>query len=194
MSSSYPKEHKQIVKDLLDGKFILANDSKYEVIRQFEAYYSEFFHESFDYKMILKSDFVYLISNESAENLSRDISIFLAVLCYELDKDGRNFLDSLNFSEFEHEQIDQYFELTSYKDVIQSNKQLKDKPARINFYNTLARRNIIEKSGDERFTFTPAYKVFVEFAQELAKSKSAGDEEVSGGSGEDDKPVDYTLN
>jgi len=189
MSSSYPKEHKQIVKDLLDGKFILANDTKYEIIRQFESYYSEFFQESFDYKMILKSDFVYLISNDSNENLSRDISIFLAVLCYELDKDGRNFLDSLNFSEFEHEQIDQYFELTSYKEVIQSNKQLKDKPSRINFYNTLARRNIIEKSGDERFTFTPAYKVFIEFAQELAKSKSAGDEEVEGG-----KSVDYNLN
>lgn len=190
MSSSYPKEHKMIVKDLLDGKFILANDPKYEIIRQFEAYYSEYFHESFDYKMILKSDFAYLISNESNENLSRDISIFLAVLCYELDKDGRNFLDSLNFNEFEHEQIDQYMENTSYKDVIQSNKQLKDKPARINFYNTLARRNIIEKSGDDRFLFTPAYKVFVEFAQEIAKSKSAGDEEVTGG----DKTPDFTLN
>ncbi len=192
MSSSYPKEHKQIVKDLLDGKFILANDTKYEVIRQFEAYYSEFFQESFEYKMILKSDFVYLISNDSAENLSRDISIFLAVLCYELDKDGRNFIDSLNFNEFEHEQIDQYFENTSYKDVIQSNKQLKDKLSRINFYNTLSRRNIIEKTGEERFMFTAAYKTFVEFAQELAKSKSAGDEEVEGTA--EEPPVDYTLN
>ena len=181
MSSSYPKEHKQIVKDLLDGKFILSNEPKYEVLRQFEGYYSEFFQESFDYKMILKSDFVYLISNESNENLSRDISIFLAVLCYELDKDGRNFLDALNFNEFEHEMIDNYFENTSYKDVIQSNKQLKDKPSRSNFYNTLNRRNIIEKTGEDRFTFTPAYKVFVDFAAELTRSRTAKVEDETEG-------------
>lgn len=175
MSSSYPKEHKQIVKDLLDGKFVLANDPKYDVIRQFDSYYSEFFQESFDYRMVLRSDYVYLVSDDSNEQLSRDISIFLAVLCYELDKDGRNFLDSLSYDEFEHSQIDQYFENTSYREVILSNKQLRDKASRINFYNMLNRRNILEKTGDERFMFTPAYRVFVDFAIELAKSRASGE-------------------
>ena len=33
------------------------------------------------------------------------------------------------------------------------------------------KKNIIEKISDDRFYFTPAYKVFIDFAQELATSK-----------------------
>ena len=33
------------------------------------------------------------------------------------------------------------------------------------------RRNIIEKNGDDRFSFTNAYKVFIDFARELGSSR-----------------------
>lgn len=201
-NSSYPKEHKQIVKELLDGKFVLSNDPKYDVIRQYDSYYSEFFQESFDYRMILRSDYVYLVSDDSNEQLSRDISIFLAVLCYELDKDGRNFLDSLSYDEFEHKQIDFYFENTSYREVILGNKQLRDKASRLNFYNMLSRRNIAEKTGEDRFMFTPAFRVFVDFAIELAKSRTTGAEtegpeieyESKDAGGNEAESADYSMN
>jgi hypothetical protein len=35
----------------------------------------------------------------------------------------------------------------------------------------MARRNIIEKTAEDRFMFTPAYNVFIDFAKELAKEK-----------------------
>jgi hypothetical protein len=38
--------------------------------------------------------------------------------------------------------------------------------------DTLDRRNIIEKTGNQKFVFTAAHKNFTEFAMELAKAKT----------------------
>ena len=35
------------------------------------------------------------------------------------------------------------------------------------------KKNIIEKISDDRFYFTPAYKVFIDFAKELAETRGA---------------------
>jgi hypothetical protein len=48
---------------------------------------------------------------------------------------------------------------------------MKDSFSRKQFYATLNRRNIIEKTGEHRFTFTQAYKVFIDFAADFAKGK-----------------------
>jgi hypothetical protein len=42
----------------------------------------------------------------------------------------------------------------------------------------MARRNIIFKTFEDRFTFTQAYKVFVEFAKELALKRIKGEPET----------------
>lgn len=39
------------------------------------------------------------------------------------------------------------------------------------FIRTLARRNIVEKNGDGKFLFTPAHKVFIDFAADFAKGR-----------------------
>lgn len=168
---NYPIYHKQIIKDLLDGKFILSNDKLYQTLKDNDTFYEEFFAESFDYQLIIKTDYAYLVGEESNEMLSRDISIFFGVLSYELDKDGRNFLDLIQYSEFEMSAVDNYFDNSNYKELINSNKQLKDKDSRRTFFNSLNRRNIIVKTAEDKFVFTSAYKVFTEFATELAKSK-----------------------
>ena len=168
----YPKNHKDIVEDLMAGKFILPSVKYFESLKENEAFYSEFFKESFGYTLNITNDFAYVVSPETQETLSRDISIFFAILCYELDRDGRNFLDLLQYSEFEAEEIDRMFENSSFIDLILSNKQLKDGDARRSLLNAMNRRHIIEKITEDRFIFTSAYKVFIEFAIELAKSRS----------------------
>ena len=70
------------------------------------------------------------------------------------------------------EEVDRMFDNSSFIDLILSNKQLKDSDARRTLLNAMNRRHIIEKVTEDRFTFTSAYKVFVEFAIELAKSRS----------------------
>jgi hypothetical protein len=168
----YPKYHKQIVEELMGGKFVLASDKIYEELKENEAFYASFFKASFNYLLHLKQEYAYLTSHETNETLSRDICIFFAILCYELDKDGRNFLDQIQFSEFTIDAVDEYFANSAYTDLIQANKQLKDKDSRRNLINAMSRKNIIEKTGEDRFMFTNAYKVFIDFAVEVAKSRT----------------------
>jgi len=85
----FPRYHKEIVSDLMGGKFILASDQKFISLKDNAAFYEKFFKESFGYELELKSDYGFILSYETGEQLSRDICLFFAILCYELDKDGK---------------------------------------------------------------------------------------------------------
>jgi hypothetical protein len=167
----YPKGHKHVVKELLDGKFVLPTEPLYQVIRENNEFYTAFFKESFDFELRTSNDYCFLLSGESNETLSRDICIFFGILCYELDRDGRNFIEEIQFSEWEGERLDRYFENSTYAELINSNKQLRDKDSRKTFVNSLSRRNIVSKHAEDKWTFTPAFKVFIDFASELARNR-----------------------
>lgn len=169
----FPNHHRQIVDDLISGKFILPTERTYTVLKENEQSYTYFFKASFNYELRVTQDFAYLVSDESNEMLSRDVCIFIALLSYELDRDGKNFLERIQFSEFEVEEIENYFTNSSYIDLILSNKQLRDTDSRKNFLNTLNRRNIIEKTADNRFVFTSAHKFFMDFAADIVKYENA---------------------
>lgn len=170
----YPKYHTQIVEALMGGKFVLATDKVFDELKENETFYNSFFKVSFKYELKFNQEFAYLVSTETTENLSRDISIFFAILCYELDKDGKNFMDELNYAEFEMDKVDEYFENSNYKEIIKSNNQLKDSEARRKLIrNGLIRRNIATKTAEDKFIFTKAHKVFIQFALELAKQRTA---------------------
>ena len=169
----FPNHHRQIVDDLISGKFVLPTERTYTVLKENEQSYTYFFKASFNFELKLTQDFAYLVSDESNEMLSRDVCIFIALLSYELDRDGKNFLERIQFSEFEVEEIENYFTNSSYIDLILSNKQLKDADSRKNFINTMNRRNIIEKTADNRFVFTSAHKFFMDFAADIVKYENA---------------------
>ena len=169
----YPNKHRLIVEELMNGKFILSNEEHFNTLKENEQFYQEFFKVSFDLDLQFKAEYAYLLSKETQENFSRDVSIFIAVLSYELDKDGRNFLEAIEFNEFTVDEIDRYFENSSFIDLIESNKALKDGDSRRTLINGMARRNIIYKNFEDRFSFTQAFKVFVDFAKELALKRMA---------------------
>jgi hypothetical protein len=170
----YPHNHRDIVDNFLNGRFILHSERLYSEVKEHEGFYKTFFKLSFGYELTLTQEYAYILSEDSNENLSRDISIFFAILCYELDKTGKNFLDELEYGYFGYRQIDELFENSSYSELIASNNKLKDGNARKNLFNEMSRRNIIEKESDEAFTLTPAYKVFIEYANELARKRIEG--------------------
>jgi len=170
----YPKNHRQIVGELMNGRFILSRENHFEELKQNEQeFYSPFFQKSFGHKLIITQEYAYLVSEDTDENISRDISIFFAIFCYELDKHGKNFLDGLQYSEYSFEEVNSYFENSSFLDLIHTNKQLKDIDARRRLlFTTMKNRNIIEKTSEDKFNFTPAYKVFNVFAEELGKTRT----------------------
>ena len=173
----YPAHHRQIVEELMSGKFLLNNEEHFNSLKENESFYIEFFKISFDLELIMKPEFCYLLSKETQENFSRDVSIFIAILSYELDRDGRNFIESFDFNEFTFEEVDRYFDNSSFIDLIESNKSLREPDARRTLINGMHRRNIVNKNFEDRFSFTQAYKVFVDFAKELALKRMAVESE-----------------
>lgn len=165
----YPDKHKDIVTSLMDGKFITVEDLLFETIKKKEDFYIDFFENSFDFELIGNHDFYYLVSSETNENTSRDISIFFSILCYELDKDGKNFLEELNYSEFHIDEIIEYFSNSSWTDVIKANKQLNNDESLKRHIGTMVKRNIAVKQSNDRYSFTKAHKLFIEFAKDLIK-------------------------
>lgn len=165
----YPYKHKEIVTSLMEGKFITVADLLFEVIKKNEDFYIEFFEKSFGFELIGNHDYYYLISSETNENTSRDFSIFFSILCYELDKDGKNFLEELNYSEFHIDQIIEYFKNSSWLDVINANKQLNNDENLKRHIGTMVKRNIAVKQNNERYSFTKAHKLFIDFVKDLIK-------------------------
>lgn len=165
----YPDKHKEIVTSLMEGKFITVEDFLFETIKKNEDFYINFFETSFGFEIIGNHDFYYLVSSETNENTSRDISIFFSILCYELDKDGKNFLEELNYSEFHIDEILEYFKNSSWLDVIKANKQLNTDESLKRHIGTMVKRNIAVKKNNDRYSFTKAHKLFIDFAKNLIK-------------------------
>jgi hypothetical protein len=78
---NYPSDHKEIVTQLLDGRFIIYPNALFATIQQQEDEYIEFFKESYGFELTMDAEFAYLSSNEIAEKRTRDFTLFLAILC-----------------------------------------------------------------------------------------------------------------
>ncbi|TXB61379.1 condensin complex protein MksE [Phaeodactylibacter luteus] len=168
--ASYPAQHQEVVEALLvDGRFLLEGDPAFMALKQHLGFYQEFFRQSFGLALEYHSEYAFLQSSRDTDPLSRDICIFLGVLCYELDREGYNLLEQLSFHTLEFEQVEQFFELSSFREVLEATSNLQDAQARRNFYNRLHRRRIIEKVDDQTFRFTPAHKYFLQFARGVAR-------------------------
>jgi hypothetical protein len=168
----YPNKHKQIVTSLMDGRFITIDESYFDIVKENQDFYAEFFDKSFGFELKNTQEFYYLISEETNENTSRDISIFFSIFCYELDKDGKNFMDEIGFSDFHIDEIVDYIKNSSWTDIVKSNKQLNDADSIKRLVgSTMVKRNIAVKHSDDNYSFTKAYKLFIDFARELIKSE-----------------------
>ncbi len=167
----YPNKHKQIVSSLMDGRFITIDDGLFKILEEENQFYKDFFEKSFGFDLKGTQEFFYLISDETNENTSRDISIFFSILCYELDKDGKNFLEELGFSEFHINEIVEYLQNSSWQDVLKANRQLNTSDGIKKLVSTtLVKRNIAIKNAEDRYSFTKAYKLFIDFARDLVSN------------------------
>ena len=168
----YPNKHKQIVTSLMDGRFITIDESYFDIIKEHQDFYVEFFDKSFGFELKNTQEFYYLISEETNENTSRDISIFFSIFCYELDKEGKIFMDELGFSDFHIDEIVDNIINSSWTDIVNSNKQLNNVDGIKRLVgSTMVKRNIAVKHSDDKYSFTKAYKLFIDFARELIKSE-----------------------
>lgn len=166
----YPEHHRQIVEGLLlDGRFLLDGDPEFAALTRHLDFYRPFFLETFGLELEHHADYAFLQSDRDSDTFSRDVCIFLGVLCYELDREGSSITEVLSFQTLEFPAIEQMLELSSFREVLEATRTLATPESRKNFYNRLNRRHIIDKLDEDCFRFTPAHKYFLEFARELAR-------------------------
>lgn len=165
---TYPPEHYQIVKALFsEGRFLLEGEAAFLSLRDHKDFYHRFFKESFRLELALTAEYALLKSSKDTDNLARSICIFLAVLCYELDHEDGNLLETLSFSTFSISEWEDRFEQSSYYNVMEATDRLRSANQRQKFYQQMARRGLIHRLDDDHFKFTAAHRYFLDYARDL---------------------------
>ncbi len=170
----YPKEHKAIVDALTSGQFILYTNPLHTVIVKSDADYIKFFEKTFNYNLIIRNEFIYLTSLDTQENESRNFIVFIALLSRELNLSGKSFKEEIEYKTFYVEDVDKLLSSSTKKDlydlIISSNKTLSS------FLKKWRDRNVIEfrNSNQTEFKFTPAIKLFFEYAILIADAQLKG--------------------
>lgn len=163
---SYPSEHKEIVSQLLDGRFIIYPSPIFAVIQTQEDEYKEFFKESYGFELNIDSELAYLSSNEGTEKRTRDFTLFLAMLCREFDYNGKNFRDSIELATHDIAEIEKLLKQSSKWEILE-----KTSVANFDsFIETWHKKNVLKRTGNQ-FKFTKAVKLFFEFAVNVANAK-----------------------
>ncbi|GHU93767.1 hypothetical protein FACS1894156_1090 [Bacteroidia bacterium] len=167
---NYPTEHKQIVSNLLEGKFIIYPNPLFVKIQEQAEDYKEFFSESFGYELKIETEYTYLISDKNTEKSTRDFVLFLAVLCRELDYSGKNFREQIELATFDIAETEQLLRQSSKWEILDKTSVASSKGGFEGFINTWNYKNVLTKS-DKQFKFTKAVKLFFEFAVNIANAK-----------------------
>ncbi len=170
MTFETPKNHYEIVNDLLKGKFILWNEVYFDTLTKEQDFYKAFFKESFGYELVLRKEFAYLLSKNTGEEFSKRFTVILSILCYEWNLQGRDIKDRIENGSFSVFEIQTLLENSTYSDIF---KLIKLKEEGIEkFLKELDQRNIINLDNNkETFEFTKAVDLFFEFAKEIAENK-----------------------
>jgi hypothetical protein len=163
---NYPAEHKDIVYQLINGKFILYPNPLFIAIQKQDDEYKEFFKASFGYDLIIENEYAYLTSSETHEKKTRDFTLFLAILCRELDYAGKNFKEVIELSTFDTFETEQLLRASSKWEILERTSVANFE----SFIDAWHRKDVLERNGN-KFKFTKAVRVFFEFAVNIANAK-----------------------
>ena len=163
----YPPGHREIVNQLLDGRFIIYPDALFAAIQENDEDYTEFFRESYGYHLNVDAELVYLTGDDSSEKRTRDFTLFLAVLCRELDYSRHNFRDLIELgSGFDIAETEQSLRQSPKWEILEKTSVASFET----FIDSWHRKNVLKRTGTS-FKFTKAVRVFFEFAVNVAHAK-----------------------
>ena len=159
---TYPEKHLEVVKSLLNGRFILHNEELFQIISDSLEFYNDFFKNSYDYELVKSSEVIYLISQVTSEKFSRNIMLVLAVISWEFNRENKNI-----YAEFDKkhsiQSIEELIKKSSFKDScrgINIEKLFKDSTS----------RNLTQYFDNEKsIKFTSAINIFLNAAKEIAE-------------------------
>src|SRR5438067_2832657 len=142
---SYPSEHREIVSNLLDGKFIIYPSPLFTTIQKQEDEYKEFFKQSYGFDLNMDAEFAFLSSIEVTEKRTRDFTLFLAILCRELDYSGKNFRNSIELGTFDIAEAEQLLKQSSKWEILEKTS-VESFDA---FIDTWHKKNVLKRTGNQ---------------------------------------------
>lgn len=164
----YPLEHRDIVAALTNGQFILYTHPHYAVVEKEVDFYRDFFKATFGFDLQLRSEgYIFLSSDEATEKDSRNFLIFLAVLCRELNVNGRDFREDFDLKKFQVDEIQELLEKSSKRELVE---HILGEDGLAKMLKEWGKRKVIEFANlqQTQFKFTKAVNLFFEYAMELA--------------------------
>jgi hypothetical protein len=124
------------------------------------------FPKSFEYRS--DSDHIPLEFYNEVFPLSKKVDLFLGYF-----NSGAFRVLSESFSDFHIDEIIEYIINSTWTDIVKSNKQLNDADSIKRLVgSTMVKRNIAIKHSDDKYSFTKACKLFIDFTRELIRSRA----------------------
>lgn len=175
----YPKQHKEIVRELLSGKFIVDDSPYFDSLHKNTQFYNQFFEETYGYYLEENGEFYYLSSMETTENGSRDVLLFLAVLCYEYHSRGKDIVYKMGEGTFSVEEVARYLEKSAHKDLLKKTQVMDSKIQELDipsFLDQWEKRHLIQYTDKKRrteFQFKKPINLFLDTAFNLYEDSLA---------------------
>jgi len=172
--------HRSVVETLLRGGFVSFGQVEYDFLSEHRRWYEDFFHVSFGIDLLCEGEVFYCVNTSSSSRIAERLLTMVAVLLYEIGKDGRDPVAVLKNEIFTVDKINRIMDGS-----VQFPEYAKSHGMSNAFLGKLESLGIVRRAGSEEneFLFAPAIDVF------LNKYKQINDEfSLEGHEEENQKP------
>lgn len=178
----YPSQHREIVKELLNGKFIVDDSPLFDVIHQNTTFYHQFFEATYGYYLEDRGAFYYLTSVETTEHSSRDLLLFLSLLCFEYRNRGVEIIHKMSEGTFLVKEVTKYIETSRKRDLLKKTQVTNPKTDKLDvpgFLEKWQKRNLIQYTNKDQsqFQFKKPINLFLDTAFALYEESLSDSEE-----------------
>lgn len=163
----YPNKHREIVKKLFMGALIHEKSSLYQIVKDNESFYKEFFTESFGYTLEYVGGVYFLSGSDIGGNFPSSFLKVLCVLIYEIDLAGKQIYSVLYHDIHTIDSLNIWLEGS-----VQFGELVKDYRFGNASFNLrkLEEKGLIEKIAEDKLKFTPAIELFIHYYQKEIKN------------------------
>ncbi len=168
MEFEYPekpkKTHRIIVEKLLKGEFIPIGKNEYETLVSNHKWYKSFFLDSFNIELLHAEEVFYCVNPTGGMSFTKEVLTVLAILMYEISKEGADPIVVIQNKEFSINTINKYL-----SESIQFSNYISKTKIDTRFINRLELMGLIRKRNNDKFTFTRAINIFLNEYEDLTK-------------------------
>ena len=156
------KTHKNVIAMLLNGEFIGIEKAEYEHLQKYQEWYSDFLLETFEIELRFSRECYFCVSPHRGTGYTKKILTVVAIMMYEIDKSGRDAVDTIRHDEFSMDSINKLI----LNSVQFGRYAVKVEPR---FINKLVEFGLIKMTSGNKFVFSSGIDVFMDEFDDLRR-------------------------